>query len=98
MTNIFPEHLWYWQKMLRRPFLGRFMAGAGGVLLFSGIPSLARLAGLGLLVAPFQEPRTEYHPSSSGCNGRLPSPGCNAIGRPCSSRSTSEKNPTVQAE
>jgi len=67
------------------------MAGAGMTLLFSVFASLARLAGLGLCALPFQRPRTECHPSLSRCSGRLPSRGCNPIGRPSSSWPTSEK-------
>jgi len=63
------------------------MAEAGMACSFSGFTSLTRLAGLGSSGVPFQEPRTEDHPSRSGCSGRLPSPGCNWIGLPSSSQS-----------
>jgi len=61
------------------------MAGAGMRRLFSGFRLLTGLAGLGLSVVAFQEPRTEYHSSLSGCSGRSPSPGCNLSGLPCTS-------------
>jgi len=67
------------------------MGGAGIALLFSALSWLVRLAGSGLSDLPFQEPRTEYHPLLSRCSGRSPSPGCNLIGWPSSSRPTSEK-------
>ena len=74
----------YWQKILGRPgctFLAGPMAGAGMARSFSGFTWLTRLAEFGLLVlvAPFQEPRTEYHPSLSGCSGRPPSPVGNSL-------------------
>ena len=63
-------------------FLGEFTVGAGmAKKLFSGFLSLAGSGVSG--IAP-QEPRTEYHPSFSGCSGRSPSPGCNPSGLPWS--------------
>jgi len=61
------------------------MAGAGIASLFSRFTSITSSAGWRLSIAPFPEPRTEYHPSWSGYNGRLASPGCNPIGLPSSS-------------
>ena len=88
IANLLPEHLWYWQKILGkvgRGSLERYMMGAGIGKLFSGFPSFTPSAGLGLSGVALQEPRTEYHPSLSGCSGRSPSPTGKLSGLPSSS-------------
>ena len=61
--------------------MGGSIVGTGMAGLFSGFPSLVGLVGLGSSAVLFQGPRTEYHPSWSGCSGRLPSPAGNLTGR-----------------
>jgi len=48
--------------------------GTGTAWSFSKFPSVTQLDELGLLLAIFHEPSTEYHPSLSRCSGISPSP------------------------